>query len=121
MSRELSPKLGVSEKSGEGKAIEVQLREAPPLAASASPQARQTREFSHDRATMAPSSSSKPLELPVVSFSLLAQDQHDPPHVDNSQFVQFGYNDDKEWAGYHECSADAQQGRGGRYMRWIRE
>lgn len=70
---------------------------------------------------MAPPSS-KPLDLPQVSYSILPLDQHEPPNLSQQpQFVQFGYNDGKEWSGYQECKDSQLQGRGGRYMRWIRQ
>ncbi|GAA6024158.1 hypothetical protein JCM11491_001018 [Sporobolomyces phaffii] len=66
---------------------------------------------------MAPSGS-KALELPVVSYSVLPPEQHDPPNLDATgpQFIQYGYNDAKVWPGYTECNDPV---RGGRYMRWI--
>ncbi|GAA5992162.1 hypothetical protein JCM5350_002557, partial [Sporobolomyces pararoseus] len=68
---------------------------------------------------MAPPSS-KPLDLPQVSYSILPLDQHEPPNLSQQpQFVQFGYNDGREWSGYQECKDSQLQGRGGRYMRWI--
>jgi hypothetical protein len=60
---------------------------------------------------MAPSSSSKALDLPIVSYSILPREQQERQTLSHApQYIQFGYNDNnKEWSGYPST----------RYMRWI--
>ena len=61
---------------------------------------------------------STPLDLPLVSYTLLPASLHSPQSTDNLQFIQFGYNHKQEWQPYTERKQGNQSTR---YLRWLRE
>lgn len=56
---------------------------------------------------------SQPLDLPLVSYSLLPSHLHTPQTTDNPQFIQFGYNPP------HQQEHSQQAIQSTRYLRWV--